>query len=67
MPIYEFECDDCNVVFEKNLKISEMDKPMTCPKCKSKSTKRIVSKIGAAWIMGYNSKNKYSKKQTEHR
>jgi putative FmdB family regulatory protein len=68
MPVYEFECQECGEVFDKFLKsYDEMKKTkFTCPKCQSKDTKNIISE-SSFFVMGYNSKNKYSKKQTQHR
>lgn len=63
MPIYEFECLDCQTKFEKSLKIKDMDSVMACPECKSKNTKRIMSIISKGFILGYNAKNGYAKKQ----
>ena len=69
MPIFEFECQDCKEIFEKTLKsykdLEGVDFP--CPKCQSRNTTKIMSKTGAFFIYGYNSGNKYSKKQKEFR
>ena len=42
MPTYEFRCDDCDVLFEEYLSISNRDKPLKCPcpKCQSMGVKR---------------------------
>ncbi len=32
MPIYEFECDACNAVFDRLQKLSDSD-PVDCPEC----------------------------------
>ena len=42
MPTYEFRCDDCDVLFEEYLSISNRDKPLKCPcpKCSSMGVKR---------------------------
>ncbi len=33
MPIYEFECNKCNIIFERLLRISASDEKIACPKC----------------------------------
>ncbi|HDQ03857.1 MAG TPA: zinc ribbon domain-containing protein [Deltaproteobacteria bacterium] len=46
MPIYEFQCDKCRKQFEV-LTISMSEKPKAvCPKCKSKKTRKLISKVG---------------------
>jgi len=45
MPIYEFECSKCKDVFEVLFRSS--DKMIaSCPECKSKKTKRLMSVFG---------------------
>lgn len=42
MPIYEYECTNCNFIFEKIQKISEP--PITnCPQCAEESVKKLIS------------------------
>lgn len=46
MPIYEFECDKCKKQFEV-VTLSLSEKPnAVCPKCKSKKTHKLVSRVG---------------------
>lgn len=46
MPIYEFECDKCKKQFEV-VTLSLSEKPnAVCPKCKSKKTRKLVSRVG---------------------
>ncbi|MBN1474657.1 MAG: zinc ribbon domain-containing protein [Syntrophaceae bacterium] len=46
MPIYEFKCDKCKKQFEV-LTMSMSEKPNAmCPKCKSKKTHKVISKVG---------------------
>ena len=46
MPIYEYECGKCKKQFEV-ITLSLSEKPNTvCPKCKSKITRKLVSKVG---------------------
>lgn len=42
MPIYEYQCDNCQYRFDKLQKIS--DKPLVeCPSCQSLSLRKLVS------------------------
>jgi putative FmdB family regulatory protein len=43
MPTYDFQCNNCNNIFEKNLEMSKRDiiRP-ECPKCNG-SSKRLVA------------------------
>lgn len=45
MPTYEFKCKKCNKVFSLQMTIADYStkKTFTCPKCKSRSVKRIFS------------------------
>ena len=40
MPIYEYDCSDCETVFERLLKMSEAEVPLSepCPECGSEGT-----------------------------
>ena len=45
MPIYEYQCDKCKKKFEV-LTMSMSEKPnASCPKCKSKKTSKMMSKV----------------------
>lgn len=33
MPVYEFCCPECNIIFERLKKMSESDDPHPCPEC----------------------------------
>jgi putative FmdB family regulatory protein len=61
MPVYEYECKDCNKVFEVNQKIA--DEPLSnCPDCQS-PVRKLVSmssfqlKGGGWYADGYASKS----------
>ena len=43
MPIYEYECNDCDLKFEAMRSFSSADIPLKCELCKSFNTKRIIS------------------------
>ena len=42
MPIYEYQCDDCNHVLDALQKVN--DKPLVdCPECGKNSLRRLIS------------------------
>lgn len=41
MPLYEYSCDDCKLIFELMRNVDETS-PVTCPKCQ-KEAKKMVS------------------------
>ena len=43
MPIYEYECGNCNQRFELNRRMSDDDANIECPKCGIKHPNRIFS------------------------
>jgi len=43
MPIFEFECRDCNDRFEKLAKVQEI---ICCPQCNSYKLKKLISTSG---------------------
>lgn len=43
MPIYEYECQDCGLRFEKMKSMSRSDEPEACPDCKVPDAKKLVS------------------------
>ncbi len=47
MPIYEFHCKDCGEEFEVFLKNKNELSEVSCPKCKSKNIKRLMSVVNA--------------------
>lgn len=47
MPNYNYECQDCNNIFEITVSIKEMEKgEFPCSKCGSKKTKRLFDGFG---------------------
>jgi putative FmdB family regulatory protein len=50
MPLYDYECVKCSHVFEVYHKMNEGNETLTCPKCKAKKPKRLVSQVKThAW------------------
>lgn len=43
MPIYEYQCDTCDAVFEQIHPIKDCDKSVPCEKCEKGTAKRIIS------------------------
>ncbi len=47
MPNYNYECQDCNNIFEISVSIKEMEQgDFPCNKCGSKKTKRLFDGFG---------------------
>jgi putative FmdB family regulatory protein len=45
MPTYDYQCQKCGFEFEREQRITE-DPIKTCPKCKSRQAKRLLSASG---------------------
>lgn len=60
MPTYDYQCQKCGFEFEREQRITE-DPIKTCPKCKSRKAKRLLSasnfilKGGGWYADGYGS------------
>ena len=60
MPTYDYQCEKCEFEFEREQRITE-DAIKTCPKCKSRKAKRLLSasnfilKGGGWYADGYGS------------
>jgi putative FmdB family regulatory protein len=65
LPTYDYQCQKCNFEFEREQRITE-DPIKTCPKCKSRRAKRLLSasnfilKGGGWYADGYGSPGKKS-------
>ncbi len=69
MPIYEYACAKCESEFEVEQRITE-DPVKTCPKCRSRKVKRLISRTsfllkGSGWYSDLYSSNNPSKDQNE--
>ncbi len=45
MPIYEYQCLDCEAVFQKLILKKDEEKGLLCPKCNAENIKRIISRV----------------------
>lgn len=43
MPLYEYQCQDCNAVYEQLRRMSEADTDLECPVCRSTHVERQLS------------------------
>jgi putative FmdB family regulatory protein len=62
MPIYEYACEKCAHEFEREQRITE-DPVKTCPKCKAKKVRRLISRTafvlkGGGWYSDLYSSSK---------
>jgi putative FmdB family regulatory protein len=65
MPIYEYACEKCEREFEVEQRITE-DPLKTCPHCRSRKVKRLISQTsfvlkGGGWYSDLYSSTKGSK------
>ncbi|MFB3924707.1 MAG: FmdB family zinc ribbon protein [Syntrophales bacterium] len=50
MPLYDYECVNCNHVFEVFHKIGEEPEDIACPKCNTKKPRKTISQFKTdAW------------------
>ncbi len=47
MPLYEYRCKKCGLEFELLRRVSDEDEETKCPKCRSKSVERVLSRFSA--------------------
>ncbi len=47
MPLYEYECSDCEARFDVLRSMSKADDAVACPKCESENTHRAISLFSA--------------------
>ena len=62
MPIYEYACEKCGHEFEREQRITE-DPVKTCPSCKAKKVRRLISRTafvlkGGGWYSDLYSSSK---------
>ena len=44
MPVYPYQCDDCNTEFEVAKRVSQIDELEHCPQCDGEITQRLIAK-----------------------
>ena len=64
MPIYEYACEKCGHEFEREQRITE-DPVKTCPSCKARKVRRLISRTafvlkGGGWYSDLYSSSKPS-------
>ena len=70
MPIYEYMCEKCSHEFEREQRITD-DPVKTCPECRSRRVKKLISQTsfvlkGGGWYSDlYSSPGKDAKKTTD--
>jgi len=69
MPIYEYACDKCSHEFEVEQRITE-DPVKTCPACRSRKVRRLISQTsfvlkGGGWYSDLYSSSKGSEKSSK--
>jgi putative FmdB family regulatory protein len=47
MPLYEYQCSDCETCFDALRAMSEADAPIACPNCGGEETRRMISLFSA--------------------
>ena len=47
MPIYEYQCEDCDERFEKLVRMSTRPEDVECPQCGARHAQRVVSLMAA--------------------
>lgn len=70
MPIYEYACEKCKSEFEVEQRITD-DPVKSCPKCRSRKVKRLISRTsfvlkGSGWYSDlYSSAGAKTKSESE--
>lgn len=69
MPIYEYRCDKCEHEFEREQRITA-DPIKTCPKCKARRVKKLISQTsfvlkGGGWYNDLYSSPKKDEKTSD--
>jgi putative FmdB family regulatory protein len=48
MPLFEYQCKSCNTKYEVLHKSTEKTEDVTCPECRSKESKKLLSSFSAS-------------------
>lgn len=46
MPIYDFQCNQCNIKFDEFFRSASEQKKLFCPSCQSEDVQKIFSVFG---------------------
>jgi putative FmdB family regulatory protein len=46
MPVYEWKCNNCELIFETVRTIARRNDPVECPECGSEEAERVMSEFG---------------------
>ena len=52
MPIYEYKCEKCGNYFELLRRMSDADRDLVCPECRSEEVKRLLSSFATSGCGG---------------
>ncbi|MCD6216998.1 zinc ribbon domain-containing protein [bacterium] len=63
MPWYDFQCEDCEHVFEEQLSINDDRSGLICPQCGGKDIQRVFLTVAAC--VGKNNNSSSSSCSTE--
>jgi putative FmdB family regulatory protein len=47
MPLYEYQCSNCEIKFDALRAMSSADAPIACPQCGGENTHRMISLFSA--------------------
>lgn len=47
MPLYEYHCPHCEIVFDALRSMSQADAPIACPQCTGMEARRLLSRFAA--------------------
>ncbi len=62
MPIYEFRCINCGQLYEKLFKTMDEELRVECPRCKSESFERVISRTNYVLRAGKGKKPEVASK-----
>lgn len=48
MPLYEYKCEQCGDKITMLRNLTDKDKDIHCPKCKTKTLKRVISSFSSS-------------------
>jgi len=48
MPMYEYRCRECGATYEQLRRMSDADRDLECPQCRSEEIERLLSVFATA-------------------